>query len=131
MSLALVPAASAAVPNACTLVPTAQVQSAPDGKIKGRSGYTNRGGSVCIWTSSTNVRLNLQLLAMPKAEFKKGMSDEPEAQAFQGIGELAYVLGGGRVVTAWHRGIALTVAYSTLPPSQAAKRFAKAAVARL
>jgi hypothetical protein len=129
--LALAPAASAAVPNACTLLTPAQAETAVGGKIKQRRGFSSRGGAVCIWTSSANVMLNVQVLQMSKADFKKGLANEQGAQALRGVGELAYALGGGKTVTAWHRGVTLTVAYNTVPAGQTAKRVASAVVARL
>ncbi len=131
VSLALIPAASAAVPNACTLLTPAQVETALGGKTKHRRGFSSRGAAVCIWTSPANVMLVLQVLQMTRADFKKGLSDEPGAQALHGIGDVAYALSGGRVVTVWYHGIALTVAYNTATPLQTTKRVATAVVARL
>ena len=130
-SLALVPAATAAVPNACTLLTPAQVATALGGKSTSQRGFATRGAATCIWTAPGNVMLNLQLLQMTKADFKQGLADEQGKQRLGGIGELAYVLGGGRAVTAWHRGSTITVAYNTQTRLQAAKRVAAAAVARL
>lgn len=131
VTLTLVPAASAAVPNACTLLTLAQVVSALGGKSSSQRGFATRGAATCIWTAPGNVMLNLQLLQMTKADFKQGLADEQGAQRLRGIGELAYVLGGGRALTVWHRGITITVAYNTQTRLQAAKRVATAAVARL
>jgi hypothetical protein len=131
VSLMLAPAASAAVPNACTLLTTAQVEKALGGKSTSRRGFSTRGATTCIWTSSASVMMNLQLLQMSKADFREGLADEPGKVALRGIGELAYVLGGGRTVTVWHRGVAITVAFNSQERLQDAKGVARAAVARL
>ena len=140
LALAIPAAAAAApLPNACTLVPEAQLSSALGGKVKHDAPRVTNGARMCVWQRTTfavgaaNPQLTLEVQPLAKDKFtSKWGRPIPGVRRVPGVGEMAYAINGGVWLVAWARGIEVTVNTTDLKaPLATATRVAKTALARL
>ncbi|HEY3921617.1 MAG TPA: hypothetical protein VGL76_05830 [Gaiellaceae bacterium] len=139
VALAVTPVASAALPNACTLISNTQVAPLIGGKVGTR---IERGTSLyhtCTWTSvarghyGVHSVLTVSVGAETKAQFVHGAEQIPGAHPVAGLGQVAFMQKGGRgSISAWDKGYAVQIFGSLVQvyPSRA-KGVAKLAVAHL
>jgi hypothetical protein len=132
---ALVPIASAALPNPCTLLTNVEVSGLLRGKIASR---TDRPAGVrarmCRWVGRNGLALTVILAQRTKAQYEQSARGTPRSIRVNGIGDAAFTvpkaLGGFLVV--WRGGYALELS-ATLGKSQLAveESAARSALRRL
>jgi hypothetical protein len=138
LALTFVPAASAGLPNPCTLLTNAQVAKAFGSQIANRTSGGNGGlGRSCSWTgvplgpaTSAHGQLMVQVAPMAEAQFMREAKRAKGGLAVRGVGELAYSVMNGGFIFVWQRGIELTM-FASYVSSQTTKSLATAAVTRL
>jgi len=141
-ALAVAPAASAGLPNPCTLLTNAQVAKVLGSKVVEATPTGNGRYGMCTWKGANMARpdampaqrsLIVQVSTTTEAAFKKVAEQTPGAVRIAGIGETAYSTHGAlKSVNAFRHGYALmVVAGLTVDPLATAKAAAKLAVAKL
>jgi hypothetical protein len=139
LALTLVPAAPAALPNACTLLTNNEAAGALGTGISFNASGGDRRYRTCIWhgvpiadSSYAQPQVVLHVRQMPRKAFDRQRARTTEAVAVKGVGGSAYWVPTIRTLFVWQDGLALTV-FATRDAGllPASKRLAKAAVARL
>lgn len=138
---ALAPAASAGLPNPCTLLTNAEVAKVLGSKVVARAASGNRLYTSCTWTGAnlggyapTHRSLAIQVSQSTKAQFEKTARTLPGAIRVTGVGEAAFTqrAGGGSFLNVYARGYGLEVIASLITsPLEVEKRAATAALKRL
>ena len=141
LTLALVAASTAAakpLPNACTLVPDAQLKSAIGPKIRHSSRPVTNGAKMCVWERTTfdvgaNPQLTLTVLPLDRTAFTNKWNRKiAGVRPVSGVGEMAYSINDGAWLVAWRGGVEVVVNTTDLKsPLETAKRVAKTAFSRL
>jgi hypothetical protein len=139
LALTLAPAAPAALPNACTLLTNAEASRALGTGIAYNASGGDRRYRTCTWhgvpsaaSTYAQPQVVLDVRQMPRNVFARQQARTAEAVPVRGVGRSAYWLPTIRTLFVWQDGLALTVfAARDAGPLPAAKRLAKAAVARL
>jgi len=137
---ALAPAASAGLPNPCTLLTNAEVAKAFGTKIATRTSEGNRYGRSCAWDgvargtfTSAHASLRIDLAQTTKADFLRGAKRAKNAVPLQGLGDLAYSeYMAGEFISVWQRGVSVGFDLTGVStPIASANALAHAALARL
>jgi hypothetical protein len=139
LALTLVPAAPAALPNACTLLTNNQAASALGTGISYRFPGGDRRYRTCTWrgvpladSSYAQPQVVLQVRELPRKAFDRQRARTTEAVGVRGVGASAYWVPTIATLFAWEDGVALTVfAARDAAPLPATRRLATAAFARL
>jgi len=130
LGVAVVPAASARLPNACTLLSAAQIKAALQAKVQWRQRQGTGKYQMCTWhgepynaSSYGAPTLTLTVAATTRARFKGAarMYGVPVS----GVGELAYLEGGtARFLIVFGKGYSISV---LVPQDDGGLKRAKAA----
>jgi hypothetical protein len=139
LALTLVPAAPAALPNACTLLTNNEAAGALRTGIAYKTPGGDRRYRTCTWhgvpsadSSYAQPQVVLQIRQLPRNAFDRQRARTADAVGVRGVGAAAYWLPTITTLFAWEDGIALTVfAARDAAPLPAARHLAKAAFARL
>jgi hypothetical protein len=142
LALALVPSASAGLPNACTLLTNAEVAKVFGAKIQNRTRDGNRLFGGCTWNgvppssfTSYHATLRTDIAHLTRAQFDKAAKRAKNAVPVHGVGDAAfseYVDSGSTYLSVWAHGIWISIDLSTGSVwLAAAKTLARAALARL
>jgi hypothetical protein len=130
----------AKVPNACTLLTTAQAVNLIGKKLAYRQPSVSRGVHTCIWSfmpygnfTSAHPQVTMTVSAQTRSEFTH-FAKKDGGPAVNGVGELAYWNGPNRpltVLTVWDHGYVLDVFDSGTGALATEKAFAKLALKHL
>jgi hypothetical protein len=131
-------ATAAPLPNACTLVGDAKLQSAIGGKIKHSTRAVTNGARMCVWERTTfdvgpNPQVTLTVLPLERDRFTSKWNRKlAGVRPVPGVGEMAYSIDSGRYLVAWRNGIEVVVNTTDLKsPLATATLVAKLALAHL
>jgi hypothetical protein len=137
LALTLIPAASAGLPNACTLLTNAEVAKVFGAKIADRTKDAYGG---CTWNGVTpnsftsyHDTLSIQIVRVTRAQFDKWAKRAKNAVRVRGLGDAAFSqYTPGEFLSVWQNGIYLSVELGggTSPITQS-KALAREALARL
>jgi len=143
-ALVVAPAASAAVPNPCTLLTNAEATKLLGTRIVARELTGSPVYRLCRWSgknvalagSTQHVQrtLMVSVARVTRAQFEENKTKAPKTTGIGGVGEAAYTLsqGGTKYLNVWHRGFTLElVATFVTAPLDVEKQAAAAAVKRL
>jgi hypothetical protein len=139
LALTVVPAGSAAVPKACSLLTSKQVTSVLGSDVLPRTADGNRLWQMCRWQGEALVpnrpcyrQVTLMVSRTSKAGFLQLRNQNLYAQPVRGAGRLAYSAENRGLFAVWQDGLQLEVVVSNVPsPLTTAKRVAIAALANL